>query len=182
MTKQVLCLLSLALLTLSVAACNQRTDKDEGNVILTISDFDGLPIRVSVNSQDLVQLGEVTLRNIPKDPNGLTSDLLDIELRSFEVIYTRADAGTRVPPKRVGGIFGNVPVNGEDRIENLDIMGLDQLLNTPLSDLLFANGGFDKETGSQVIQVNFNLRFFGRTLAGDNISSNTATFTVEFIP
>lgn len=180
--KRALCLLTLALMILPFAGCNQRTDKDEGTVILSLTDFDGLPIRVSVNSQDLVQVDELTLTNIPKNPNGVTSDLQDIELRSYEVTYTRADTGTRVPPTRVGGVFGNVPVNGEDQIDNLDVMGLDQLRNPPLSDLLFENGGFDKETGSQVIQVNFHIRFFGRTLAGDNIASNTGSFTVEFVP
>ena len=182
MMKRALCLVGVAVLALSAAGCNQRTDKDEGTVILTISSFDGLPLRVSVNSQDLVQVGEFTLSNIPKDPNGITSSLQDIELRSYEVVFTRADVGTRRPPTRVGGIFGNVPVSGEDRIENLDVMGLDQLRNPPLSDLLFENGGFDKETGSQLIQLNLAVRFFGRTLAGDSIASNTATFTVEFVP
>lgn len=180
--RKTLTLLALAILALPVLSCNQRTDKDEGNVILTISAFDGLPFRVSVNDSSVVQVGELTLTNVPKDPNGTVSALMDIELRSFEVTYTRADGGTRRPPTRVGGIFGNVPVNGQDQIDNLDIMGLDQLRNPPLSDLLFENGGFDDETGSQVIQVNFHLRFFGRTLAGDAISSNTASFTVEFVP
>lgn len=180
--RKTLTVLALTLLALPSLSCNQRTDRDEGNVILTISSFDGLPFRVSVNNQDVVQVGELTLSNIPKDPNGQTSSLMDIEIRSFEVVFTRADTGQRRPPTRVAGIFGNVPVNGEDTIENLDVMGLDQMRNPPLSDLLFVNGGFDKETGSQVIQVNFNLTFFGRTLAGDDIASNTASFMVEFVP
>lgn len=180
--RKTLTLLALAILALPVLSCNQRTDKDEGTVILSISSFDGLPFRVSVNDSSVVQVLELSLTNVPKDPNGTVSALMDIELRSFEVTFTRADSGTRRPPTRVGGIFGNVPINGQDQIDNLDVMGLDQLRNPPLSDLLFENGGFDKETGSQVIQVNFHLRFFGRTLAGDEIASNTASFTVEFVP
>jgi hypothetical protein len=175
-------LLALLLVVLPVAGCNQRTDKDEGSVILTISSFDGLPIQVSVNGSSLVQVGELELSNVLKEPNGRTSDLQDIELESYEVTYTRADSGTRVPPARVGGIFGIVPVGGNDTIENLDVMGLDQLGNPPLSDLLFQNGGVDQETGSQVVQLNFNLRFFGRTLAGDRIASNTASWVIEFVP
>jgi hypothetical protein len=182
MIKRSLILSGVALLALASLSCNQRTDKDEGGVILSIVGFDGLPFRVLVNSQDVVQIEELTLENIPKDPNGLTSDLMDIELRSFEVTFTRADVGTRLPPARVAGIFGNVPVGGEDTINNLDVMGLDQLRNPPLSDLLFENGSFDRETGSQAIQLNVNLRFFGRTLAGDNIASNIASFMVEFVP
>lgn len=180
--RKTLVLLALATLALPTLSCNQRTDRDAGGVILTISSFDGLPFRVSVNDSSVVQIGELTLTNVPKDPNGQVSALMDIELRSFEVTFTRADIGTRLPPARVAGIFGNVPVNGQDQIDNLDIMGLDQMRNPPLSDLLFQNGGFDKETGSQVIQLNVNLRFFGRTLAGDSIVSNTASFMIEFVP
>lgn len=166
----------------AVAGCRSRTDKAEGTVVLSVRRFNGLPIRVSVNSTDLVQITEVDLTNIPKDPNGTTSDLQSIELTSFEVIYTRADTGTRVPTSRVGGLFGIVPVNGDDQIFNLDVMGLDQLRNPPLSDLLFENGGFDKETGSTVIQVNLSLRFFGKTIAGDSVASAPSAFTVEFVP
>jgi hypothetical protein len=182
MMRRSITLFAVTALALGSLACNQRTDKDEGNVILSITGFDGLPFRVNVNNQDVVQITTLTLANIPRDPTGLTSDLMDIELRSFEVTFTRADIGTRQPPARVAGIFGNVPVGGNDTINNLDVMGLDQLRNPPLSDLLFENGSFDRETGAQVIQVNFHLRFFGRTLAGDNIASNTASFMVEFVP
>lgn len=180
--RKTLVVLALTLLALPTLSCNQRTDRDEGGVILTIASFDELPFRVSVNGSSVVQVGELTLSNISKDPNGPVSALMDIELRSYEVTFTRADTGTRLPPARVAGIFGNVPVNGQDQIENLDILGLDQMRNPPLSDLLFQNGGFDKETGSQVIQLNVHLRFFGRTLAGDSIASNTASFMIEFVP
>jgi hypothetical protein len=175
-------LLGVAVLAVTSLACNQRTDKDEGGVILSISAFDGLPFRIQVNNQDVVQVGELVLTNFPKDPNGLTSNLMDVELRSFEVTFTRADIGTRLPPSRVAGIFGNVPIGGNDTINNLDVMGLDQLRNPPLADLLFENGSFDRETGAQVIQLNVHVRFFGRTLAGDNIASNIASFMVEFVP
>jgi len=180
--KRTISVVAVMALALAGLGCDQRTDKDEGTVILTISGFDGLPFRVGVNDSTVVQVGEFNLMNVPKDPNGLTSSLQDIELRSFEVTFSRADIGTRLPPTRVAGIFGNVPVDGEDTIENLDVMGLDQLRNPPLSDLLFENGGFDKETGSSVIQLNLHVRFFGRTLAGDEIVSNTASFMIEFVP
>ncbi len=180
--RKTLRLLPLSLLMLSVAlsGCNQRTDKDEGSVILTVSAFDGLPIQVSVNGGSLVQVGELTLTSVAKEPGGVTSSLQDIELQSYEVVFTRADTGTRIPPKKVNGIFGIVPVNGTDTIDNLDVLGADQLANPPLSDLLFQNGGFDTETGSTIVQLNVNLRFFGRTLSGDQISSNTVSWLIEF--
>jgi hypothetical protein len=107
---------------------------------------------------------------------------MDIELRSYEVTFTRADRGTRRPPTRVAGIFGAVPVGGTNTIENLRVLSLDQLTTAPLSDLLFVNGGFDRETGQDTIQINCNLTFFGRTIAGDDIRSNTASWIIQFTP
>ncbi len=177
----------LGLITLAVAAasCNSRTDTSEGSVILSITDFDELTSEVSVNNAavlGIVPIGEVTVSNFSKDPSGLSSNLMDIELRSYEVVFTRADRGTRRPPTRVSGIFGAVPVGGTNTIENIRIMSLDQLNTTPLADLLFQNGGFDKETGEDTIQVNCHLTFFGRTLAGDNVRSNTASWVIQFTP
>lgn len=184
MRKILLCLQVFTLL-LATAGCNQRTDKDEGSVILSITDFDGLTSEVSVNgaaTTGVVSIDEVSMQNFPKDANGLTSNLMDIELRSYEVAFTRADRGTRNPPARVAGIFGAVPVRGTNTIENLRIMSLEQLLASPLADLLFQNGGFDKETGDDTIQVNCHLTFFGRTIAGQDIRSNTASWVIQFTP
>lgn len=169
-----------------VAGCTNRnrTIDSEGSVILSITDFDGLPIQSSVNAAPggLITIGEVTLSNFPKDPNGVTSDLQSIELDSYEVVYTRADRGTRVPPTRLRQIFGLVPVNGTLVIDNLDILGPEQLDNPPLSDLLIENGGFDQETGSQLIVLNVRIRFFGETLSGNEIASGFDSFTLELVP
>lgn len=184
MRKTLVCLAALALF-LTTAGCNQRTDKAEGGVILSITDFDGLTSEVSVNTAaaaGIVSIDEVSMQNFPKDSTGLTSNLMDIELRSYEVSFTRADRGTRRPPTRVAGIFGAVPVRGTNTINNLRIMSLEQLNSLPLSDLLFQNGGFDKETGDDIIQINCHLTFFGRTIAGDEIRSNTASWVIQFTP
>ncbi len=182
--KRLITLGILTLFALVLGACEGPTDRtDSGGVLLSISDFDGLPIRVGVNaSGGLLQVGELVIENVAKDPTGITSDLMNVELRSFEVVYTRADRGQRVPPTYTNGLFGVVPVNGTFTVENLDVMGTEQFLNRPLSDLNFQNGGFDKETGSTVIRLNLSIRFFGRTLSGDAVQTAPATFTVEFVP
>lgn len=158
---------------------------DGGGVTLVISEFDGLPIAVSVNDAatiGLVQVGELVVQNVPKDPNAITSDLMDVEMQSYEVVFTRADTGTRVPPPLVNGIFGTAPAGGTETYENLPILTGDQLFNAPLSDLLFQNGAFDKETGLQTIRLNLALRFFGRTLSGEDVDTRPANFTIEFTP
>ena len=182
--KRQITLAILTIIVLALGACEGRTDKvDGGGVLLSVTDFDGLPVRVSVNDAGaILQVGEFVIENVAKDPTGTVSDLMNVEMRSFEVTYTRADTGSRVPEPYVNGLFGVVPVGGTFTVEDLDVMGAEQFLNAPLSDLAFQNGGFDKETGSAIVRLNIHVRFFGRTLSGDAIQTAPATFTVEFIP
>ena len=177
--KRTVSLLSLAVLVLALGSCRSRTDRSEGSVLLSVTDFDGLPLSVSTTAGP-TSIGEITLQNFAKDPNGTVSDLQSIELRSYEVRFSRRDTGTRVPPPMVKSIFSLVPVNGTATITNLPFLTADQLFNPPLSDL--ATAGADKETGSQVIVLNVTMRFFGRTIAGDDIASDPASFTVEVVP
>lgn len=180
--KRTLILLPALLLVLS--ACETSTDRvDSGGVLLSISDFDGLPIRIAVNGAGaIVQVGELTVENIVADPNGVSSSLMNVEIQSYEVTYTRADRGSRVPPPLVNGLLGVAPVNGTFVVENLPLMAAPQFSVPPLSDLLFQNGGFDKETGEDLVRINFAVRFFGRTLSGDAVQTPPANFTVEFVP
>ena len=173
----------LGVLMVGVLSCEARTDRtDTGGVLLTISDFDGLPIAVSVNSTSFVQVESLTIQSVVLNTSAPTSDIMDVELKSYQVRYRRVDAGTRTPRPLVNWIFGNVPQGGTDTINNLVILGPEQLSNVPLSDLLFVHGGFDKETGSRVIKLELELTFFGRTLSGDDVSTNPAHFAIDFTP
>jgi hypothetical protein len=173
-----LCLVAL----LALSGCESRTDRSEGGVILSISDFDGLPVRVGVNASSAVQVDSITIQNLPTDPNGGTTALMNVEMSSYEVRYQRVDSGTRVPTPLVEGIFGVAPINGTTVYDNLVIMGAEQFLNPPLSDLRFINGGLDSETGSPVIKLRFQIRFFGRTLTGNSVATEPASFDIEFVP
>jgi hypothetical protein len=128
----------------------------------------------------LVQVGQITVQNVVKDPSGSISDLMNVEIESFEITFSRADTGTRLPPPLARALFGVIPVNGSDTIENLEILTLQQLGAPPLSDLLTINGGIDTETGGRTILLNFSMRFFGRTLSGDAVDTAPARFTIEF--
>jgi hypothetical protein len=177
-------LLLTVCLVVVFSACESRTDRtDSGGVLLSITDFDGLPISVSVNSTSgFVIVEEIKIANIPANPSGTTSDLMNVEIVSYEVKYSRADRGTRVPVKFVRGIFGVAAVGGEISYDNLPIVGPDQLTTVPLKDLLWSQGGTDTETGESKITLNLSLRFFGRTLSGDAVETVPALFTVEFTP
>lgn len=180
-------LFALAALALAVAGCSSgdRVDDSEGGVILSVSDFDGLPSQVSINAlgfPPLVTIEQITIDNLPKDPNGNTSDLMNVEMQSYEVVYTRVDSGTRTPTPLVRSIFGVAPVAGTIVYENLPILGAEQLTNPPLEDLLVLNGGIDSETGGRTITLELRIRFFGRTLTGDDVATAPIRFDIEFVP
>ena len=173
----------LAVLMVGLLSCEARTDRtDTGGVLLTVSDYElgNITIPVSVNGSLFVQAESLTIQNIVLDSGSATSALMDVELKSYQVRYRRVDSGTRTPRPLVDGIFGNVPQGGTDTINNLTLMGPDQLRNTPLSDLLAINGGFDKETGSPIIKLELEITFFGRTLSGDDVSTNPVRFALDF--
>lgn len=174
---------------LLIAGCDSRLERtDGGGVLLSISDFDGVPIRVSVGTLrgpaglGSLQIGSLTIQSIVRDIEGDSSDLMNIEMTSYEVIFTRADNGTRVPPPLVEKIFGVVPAGGTLNYLNLPIMRSDQFDNPPLSDLFLERGGFDKETGRTSVLLNVSIRFFGRSIAGEAVDTPPARFTVEFVP
>lgn len=172
-------------LVVTLGGCSSGAgETDSGGVALVVSQFDGLASTVSVNdaaAAGLVTVDEIQLESIIENPNRV-SDLQTIELRTYEVRFTRADSGTRVPTPLVERIFSTVPPGGTSTFNNLPILRNEQLLNPPLSDLLFVNGGFDPETGSEVIRLNFNVRFFGRTLGGRDVVTSTQSFSVDFVP
>lgn len=171
--------LALPVALAAVGGCRSRTDRSEGTVVLSVSDFDGLPVSVSV-SEGPFDIDQITLRNVLKDPSGVATDLQDVEMRSYEVRFARLDTGTRVPPPLVEGLFGLVEVGSTANFGNLPFLRVDQINNPPLGDLL--RFGADQQTGSEVIPLRVTLRFFGRTLSGDDVASEPSSFNIEVFP
>lgn len=184
MNRSIAILAAVALSSMLVlgGCSSDRVERDAGTVFLSVSDFDGLPVRASVNAGSLLQVGQITIQNLPKNPNVGTSDLQNVEMRTYEVVYTRVDTGNRTPTPLVRTIFGLAPVGGTVVYDNLVVMGAEQLLNPPLSDLLIENGGIDSETGSPIITIELRIRFFGRTISGDDVATAPIRFEVEFTP
>lgn len=181
----------VALTAVAVAflGCESRTDKvDGGGVLLSVSDFDGLPFAVDVSDElnpalgtpGLVTIGSITIQNVVKDPFGASSDLMNVELQSYEVRFTRADTGSATPPGMVQSIFGVVPVGGTLQLDNYPFMRPDQFSSLPISDL--ADYGYERATGSTVVRLNVTISFFGRTLSGDPVATAPASFTIDVLP
>jgi len=172
--------------TLGLAGCSGDAGTvDSGGVSLVISNFNGQPSQVGMEQAagaGIVTIDSITLSSIIQNPALGQTDLQTVRLRSYEIAFTRADSGTRIPTPLVEDLISTVPPGGTTTYNNLPILRSEQLLNPPLSDLLFVNGGTDDETGSQIIKLNLRIRFFGRTLGGRDVVSSSQAFTVEFRP
>jgi hypothetical protein len=175
---------ALATLTLAVFGCEARTDKsDGGGVLLSISDFDGLPTAISASAAvaaGQVTIGQITVQSVIKNPSQSTSELMTVEIESYEVTFQRDDTGTRIPPRLKNFVFGSVDAGGTFTLENGPIMRVDQLVNQPIRDM--AEFGEDPETDSVVIRLKVGIQFFGRTISGDTVESAPAFFTLEVFP
>lgn len=176
---------SLAPLLLSAClvflGCDERGHQTDGGGVLLLTEIDGeFPYRVSVNASDSLQLENITVRSIVSDPDGGSSSLMGVELNLMEVTFSRADGGSVLPPPLVRTILAFVEPGGEADL-TLTVMTSEQMRNPPLSDLLFENGGFDKETGKTNIKLNVHLRFFGETLGGQDVQTEPRSLTIEFV-
>ena len=161
--------------------CADQDEVDQGGVVLQV-EFVNSPFRVGVNDQDAFQIPTIEINSIVANPQAATSDLMNVNLDLYEVTFSRADTGTRTPPPFIFNLSGVVPVGGQLSLNNFPVMSVEQMRSPPLSDLLFENGGFDRETGSSNIKINVTFVAFGRTLAGDNVTSVPRTETFEFVP
>ena len=166
---------------LLILGCEARTDKsDTGGVLLEVELVD-FPVRASVNAADVVQIPTIEIDSIVINPNRPTSQLMNVAVDSVEVRYFRADGGTRVPTPYIARLIGTVPVGGTLTFSNIPVLSIDQMRNPPLSDLLFINGGFDKETGKNFITLNMEIRVFGKTLSGDDVASEPRLHRLELV-
>ncbi len=171
----------LVVIALLALGCEERTEQtDSGGVLLEV-EFTSTVLRVGVEESETVTIPTINVTSIVADPTATTSSLMDIQLRTLEVTFARADSGTRIPPPYVFNIIGTVPVGGSLTLTNFPIMSNEQTRVPPLSDLLVANGGFDRETGNTTVRLNVNFRAYGTTLGGTAVSSVTRTQTMEFV-
>jgi hypothetical protein len=172
----------LALTALAVLGCSARTDKaDGGGVVLSVASFGTLPLAMSVSqSYPYLQIDSIVVQSIVANTGQGTSDLMKVEIQGYEVTYERLDVGTRLPPRLVERIFGTVDPGGTFTLIDGAVIGIDQFNNQPLKD--FLDFGKDTETNSAVIRLKLGIRFFGKTISGDSVETQTAHFSLDVVP
>ncbi len=172
----------LLVIALMALGCVERTEQTDSGGVLLETQFISTILRAGVEETEILSIPTITITSITVDPAATTSSLMDVQLRTLEVTFARADSGSRVPPPYYFNIIETVPVGGILTLTNFPIMSVAQTRSPPLSDLLLVNGGFDRETGETIITLDITFRVFGTTVVGTSVASGPRTQTIEFVP
>ena len=118
-----------------------------------------------------------TLKNPSQtDPQGFAT----VQLESYTIHFRRTDGGTRVPADLNLPAGAIIPSGGSATLSNFPVLPASQVQLSPFDQLLPFNGGFDRETGKAEIDMAVDITFFGHTVAGQRVQSETATGALLF--
>jgi hypothetical protein len=175
-------LIAVVLLVLAAGpACTNKQGETEAPVYITVN-LQLQPGFVDVGSPAPVQIQTITLDSHLKsatatDPQGFATTTLN----TYKVHFRRTDGGTRVPPDQTFGCGVIVTAGGTATLSNFPVLPVSAIQAAPFDQLLPFNGGIDRETGKTEIQTAFDLTFFGNTVAGQRVQSETASGLLLFV-
>lgn len=177
-----------ALSTLALAAalvallpgCSTNVQGDDASPVFLAGEFQELPLQKNVNSGTPLQFNTTILRNRLKTTGVTSLQFLDVQVDTYRVRWTRLDGGKTASESQDFGGNVLVPPNGSANLRNYPYMSADALLRPPLDQLFPFNGGIDRETGKTEIDTAFDLTFFGHTVSGFRVQSQTASGILIF--
>ncbi len=181
MKKTVWIPLVTAVALLLAPACTNKQGETEAPVFITV-DITLQPGFVDVGTPAPVQINTMTLTSHFKDatatdPQGFAT----FRCESYIVHFHRTDGGTRVPADQTFGCGVTVPAGGSSTLSNFPVLPVSAIQSAPFDQLLPFNGGVDRETGKTEIQTAFDITFFGHTVSGQRVQSETATGILLFV-
>jgi len=170
------------LLTAAVTACTNKAGTSESPVTITV-DLHEQPLIVNVSSNAPIQIKEIDLASTLKnakasDPQGFAT----VQLSYYTVVYSRRDGGKSVPAPETFAVGGVIPAGGTAVLNNYAVMLASATQQSPFDQLLPFNGGIDQETGLNEIQIFYGITFFGTTVSGMRVQSETAISELIFQP
>jgi hypothetical protein len=178
-TKALIALTLVAVLA-AASGCTNPQGETEAPVFITV-DLEEQPGFINVAVPAPVQVDTIILNSELKDPDASDPQgMADTQINRYTVSFTRTDGGTLVPPTQTFGAGVLVPSGGEATLENFPILYEAALQQSPFDQLLPFNGGIDRETGRDEIDTAFNLTFFGTTVSGKRVQSQTASGILIF--
>ncbi|HKA37345.1 MAG TPA: hypothetical protein VKH43_11035 [Thermoanaerobaculia bacterium] len=161
-------------------ACTNKQGETEAPVFITV-DLQLQPGFVNVGVVAPVQVSTMHLQSHLKNPSQQDPQgFANVMCESYTVHYKRTDGGSRVPPDQTFGCGVLVPSGGAATLSNFPILPASAVQAPPLDQLLPFNGGFDRETGKAEIDTAFEITFFGHTVSGQRVQSETATGILNF--
>jgi hypothetical protein len=170
----------LGALVVLATACTNKQGETEAPVFITVG-LPQQPLVVNVNVPAPVQIATINLASHLKNPSQLDPEgFANVQVSFYTVQYFRQDGGTRVPAPEQFAVAGLLPSGGTLTLTNYAIMAASAVQQSPFDQLLSFNGGFDRETGLNEIHIFYHLTFFGDTVAGQRVQSETATGDLFF--
>jgi hypothetical protein len=169
------------ILGLVAVGCTNKEGENEAPVTISVS-LEEQPGFVNVGSGLPIQISEIQLQSRLKNPTATDPQgFANTQVNSYQVSYRRTDGGTRVPSMKTFGCGILVPSGGEATLNNFPILAGTDLQEAPFDQLFPFNGGIDRETGRAEIQMAFDITFFGRTISGHRVQSQTASGILLFV-
>lgn len=160
--------------------CSNTQGTTESPVFITVS-IDLQPGFINVAVPAPVQINTMTLQSHAKDPTSVdTQGFSDVQINQYTVTFTRTDGGTVVPPPQTFGCGVLVPHDGNSTLTNFPVLYATALQQSPFDQLFPYNGGIDRETGRAEIDMKFNITFYGTTVSGKRVQSDTASGILTF--
>ena len=184
--KKRLFLLATLLAVVTVAAipgCSTNSQGDSAAPVFLVGSFSGnfVPNDPCVNTGGPLTVKTTTVTSRLKVPGAVSTQFLDVHLDHYTVVWKRIDGGTATSPTEdFADVGGLVAPGGSSTCTDCAYMSSTNLQRPPLDQLFPFNGGIDRETGHQVIRQVANVTWYGHTLAGDAVTSDVASFEVDF--
>jgi hypothetical protein len=160
--------------------CTNKQGETESPVFITTS----LAVQtgfVNVAVIAPVQIPTISLTSTLKNPSQTDPQgFATVTLESYTVHFRRTDGGTRVPADLNLPVGVTLPSGGSATLSNFPVLPASQIQLSPFDQLLPFNGGFDRETGKAEIDMAVDISFFGHTVAGQRVQSETASGPLLF--
>ncbi|HTY42736.1 MAG TPA: hypothetical protein VMH79_12750 [Thermoanaerobaculia bacterium] len=172
-------LTALAALVLA-SGCTNKQGTTESPVFVTVN-IDAQPGIINIANVAPVQISTMTLASHAKDPTSVdTQGFSDVQVNQYTVVYRRTDGGTTVPPMQTFACGVLLPHEGTVTLTDFPVMYATAVQQSPFDQLLPFNGGIDRQTGRPEIDTAFDITFYGQTVSGKRVQSETASGILIF--
>jgi hypothetical protein len=175
MKTKFLTFIALASALALATACTNKQGETEAPVYITVDLTDQQGLSIIVPARTLT-IPTVTLESHLKNPGSPdTAGFATTQLNYYTVTYRRADGGTIVPPVQQFAVGQTIDAGGTLAINDFPVLTQTAMAGTPFDQLLPFNGGIDRETGNTEIRMYYDVVFYGSTVSGFRVQSETAT-------